>query len=152
MDAGGLELSEFFKRDDSASDSEAARAFIADWAALIEPDWPVDKMVSQAWREAFLAVSWTVAGWATLSDWLGSNRDHFTYCQEEMPLADYWPIALDRAERALEKTGFTQPPEPVPYAGLANWFDGQSITPTPLQREAETLPIGDVLNSSSSRT
>lgn len=143
VDAGGLELSEFFRRDDSASDSEAARAFIADWAALIELDWPVDKLVSQEWREAFLTVSWTVAGWATLSDWLGSNRDHFIYCQKEMPLAEYWPIALERAEQALQESGFAKPPEPVPYAGLANWFDGQSVTPTPLQREAETLAIGD---------
>ncbi|MDC8804540.1 CRISPR-associated helicase Cas3' [Halomonas pacifica] len=143
VEAGSLELTEFFGRDEHACDDEAARRFISDWAALIELDWPIDKLVCPEWREAFLAVSWTIAGWATLSDWLGSNRDHFTYCQQQMPLADYWPIALEHAERALKESGFAKPPVPVPYAGLSNWFDGQAITPTPLQREAETLPIGD---------
>ncbi|MDW7748533.1 CRISPR-associated helicase Cas3' [Halomonas sp.] len=143
VDAGQLHAGQFFSDDEHASDNEAARQFVADWAALIEFEWPLDKLVSAEWRETFLTLSWTVAGWATLSDWLGSNRDHFAYCQKAMPLADYWPIALDRAERALEETGFAQPPEPVPYAGLASWFGGQSITPTPLQREAEILALGD---------
>lgn len=143
VEAGQLEPSEFFGHDDSASDIEAARQFIADWAGLIDIDWQCDKLVSREWREAFLPLSWTVAGWATLSDWLGSNRDHFTYCQDPMPLADYWPIALERAERALQESGFAHPPEPVAYAGLASWFGDQLVTPTPLQREAETLTIGD---------
>lgn len=143
VEAGRLEPTEFFGHDDSASDSEAARQFVADWATLIGPDWPVDNLVSLEWRKAFLALSWTVAGWATLSDWLGSNRDHFAYCQTVMPLADYWPLALERAKFALEESGFARPPEPVPYAGLASWFGGQSVTPTPLQREAETLTLGD---------
>ncbi|XKE45304.1 CRISPR-associated helicase Cas3' [Halomonas organivorans] len=143
VEAGQLNSDQFFGDDEHAADSEVARRFVADWAALIELEWPLDKLVSQEWREAFLAVSWTVAGWATLSDWLGSNRDHFTYCQAEMPLADYWSIALERAEPALQDTGFAQPPEPIPYAGLASWFGGQAVTPTPLQREAESLPIGD---------
>ncbi|WP_240894141.1 CRISPR-associated endonuclease Cas3'' [Halomonas alimentaria] len=143
VEAGKLGLSQFFGQDDDASDCEAARQFTADWAALIELDWPVDKLVSPQWRDAFLAMSWTVAGWATLSDWLGSNRDYFIYCQEVMPLADYWPLALGRAERALQDTGFAHPPEPIPYGGLASWFGGESVTPTPLQREAETLPIGE---------
>ncbi|ATJ84518.1 CRISPR-associated helicase/endonuclease Cas3 [Halomonas beimenensis] len=143
VEPGRLELTEFFGDDDIASDSEAARRFVADWADLIELDWPVDKLVSKEWREAFLTVSWTVAGWAILSDWLGSNRDRFAYCQAAMPLAEYWPKALRYAERALEEAGFAQPPEPVPYAGLADWFGDQSVTPTPLQKEAESLSIGE---------
>ncbi len=143
VEAGQLNAGQFFGEDEHASDIEAARRFVADWVALIELDWPIDKLVSPQWREAFLSVSWTIAGWATLSDWLGSNRDHFTYCQNPMPLAKYWPMALERAERALAETGFAHPPEPIPYAGLASWFGGQSISPTPLQREAETLILGD---------
>ncbi|MDN3555215.1 CRISPR-associated helicase Cas3' [Halomonas maura] len=143
VEPGRLEPTEFFGHDNSASDSEAAHRFVADWADLIDLDWPVDQLLSPEWRQAFLDLSWTIAGWATLSDWLGSNRDHFTYCQDPMPLAEYWPIALERAEQALQESGFAQPPEPVAYAGLASWFGSQSVTPTPLQREAETLPIGD---------
>jgi len=142
VEAGRLGLSDFFGHDDSASDSEAARHFIADWAEVIDLDWPVDRLVSAEWREAFLSVSWTIAGWVTLSDWLGSNRDHFAYCQETMSLADYWPVALERAGQALQESGFASPPEPVPYAGLTSWFGGEAITPTPLQREAEGLTIG----------
>ncbi|KXS36366.1 MAG: CRISPR-associated helicase Cas3 family protein [Halomonadaceae bacterium T82-2] len=143
VEAGRLDLSQFFGSDDIADDVQAARQFVADWAALIEFNWPVDKLVTPQWREAFLSVSWTIAGWATLSDWLGSNRDHFAYCQNRMPLAEYWPVALERAEQALQESGFAQPPEPVPYAGLASWFGGRSVTPTPLQGEAESLALGD---------
>ncbi|TDR57002.1 CRISPR-associated Cas3 family helicase [Halomonas ventosae] len=143
VEAGNLCVDQFFGEDDFAADSKAARHFVADWAKVIDLDWPLDRLTSPQWRDAFLAVSWTIAGWATLSDWLGSNRDHFAYCQEAMPLADYWPIARERADQALQDSGFAQPPEPVPYAGLASWFGGQAITPTPLQREAERLSIGD---------
>ena len=143
VEAGGLDVNDFFADDEYAADSEAAQQFVADLAALIDVEWPLDKLVSQEWRETLLAVSWTIAGWATLSDWLGSNREHFIYCQKEMPLADYWPIALERADRALQESGFARPPEPIPYAGLASWFGDQSVTPTPLQREAETLTISE---------
>ncbi|MCG5510227.1 CRISPR-associated helicase Cas3' [Ectothiorhodospira lacustris] len=140
--AGRLELADFFGDDCSASDCEAARQFVADWATLLDPNWPVQHLVSPEWREAFLALSWTIAGWATLSDWLGSNRDHFEYRQDEMPLDDYWPLALERAQLSLQQSGFADPPKPVAYTGLSHWFGGESVTPTPLQREAETLTIG----------
>ncbi|WP_148252071.1 CRISPR-associated helicase Cas3' [Aidingimonas lacisalsi] len=143
VEAGNSEVRAFFGHDGVADDIEAARQFVNDWAAFMPPSWPVEKLVSEAWCDTLRALSWTIAGWATLSDWLGSNRDHFAYCQDEMPLGDYWPMALERAQQALQESGFAQPPEPVAYAGLSSWFDGKSITPTPLQREAETLPIGD---------
>lgn len=142
VDGGQLEAQQFFAQDDTASDVESARQFVADWTSLAEPCWPVDKLISPEWRDTFLALSWTVAGWATLSDWLGSNREHFAYCQDARPLTDYWRLTLQRAERALRDTGFWLPPQPVAYAGLADWFDGHPVTPTPLQREAEVLPIG----------
>lgn len=143
VDAGNNEMRMFFGNDGVTDDVDAASRFIDDWASLISPEWPSAKMVTPEWREALLPLSWTIAGWATLSDWLGSNRDHFAYCQEAMPLADYWPLALERAERALRESGFATPPEPVAYAGLASWFGGQSITPTPLQQEAESLTLGE---------
>lgn len=142
VDAGKSEIREFFGDDGVTDDVEAASRFIDDWASLIKPEWPSAKMITPEWRESLLALSWTIAGWATLSDWLGSNRDHFAYCQEAMPLANYWPLALERAECALLESGFAAPPEPVAYAGLASWFGGQAITPTPLQQEAESLTLG----------
>lgn len=142
VEADQLTLERFFGRDEVSDDAEAARQFVSDWAEFIMVEWPVENLVTAEWLDAFRALSWTIAGWATLSDWLGSNQTHFRYCQEPMPLADYWQsYALPRAEAALHDTGFERLPEPLAYAGLEAWFDDQTVTPTPLQREAETLPL-----------
>ncbi|NYS59816.1 CRISPR-associated helicase Cas3' [Halomonas salicampi] len=141
--AGTHSLDEFFANDEHADDVEAARQFIADWAKVVLPEWPVEQLLSEEWVYALQTLSWSIAGWATLSDWLGSNQDHFPYRQKRMPLADYWKIALAKAESALQETGFNQLPEPLPYAGMASWFGQQSITPTPLQQAAETVEIMD---------
>ncbi|MCD6009243.1 MAG: CRISPR-associated helicase Cas3' [Pseudomonadota bacterium] len=139
---GHLRVETFFGRDAIADDVEAARGFIADWAALIQPHWPIDKLLDSEWLEVFKTLSWTIAGWATLSDWLGSHRDHFPYRQRAMNLAEYWPMALAQAESVLGVTGFSHALEPVPFESLAQWFDGD-ITPTPLQREAESTPLAE---------
>ncbi|SDM82723.1 CRISPR-associated helicase, Cas3 family [Franzmannia pantelleriensis] len=142
VEAEQLRLEPFFAKDTHSDDLDAARQFVEEWAGLIDVEWPVEKLVSSEWLEVFLTLSWTIAGWATLSDWLGSNQEHFHYCQKEMPLAEYWErYALPRAEAALRDAGFDRLPEPLAYSGLDHWFDGGPITPTPLQREAETLPI-----------
>ncbi|MCP1312791.1 MULTISPECIES: CRISPR-associated helicase Cas3' [unclassified Halomonas] len=135
-----LTLADFFVDDGELDDTTAARDFVADWAALIAPHWPVDKLLDDEWLAHFKTLSWTIAGWATLSDWLGSHRDYFPYCQKAMRLSDYWPKALEQAEAVLNATGFARPPEPIPYTGLAHWFSAD-VTPTPLQQKAETLPL-----------
>ncbi|MGP9663105.1 CRISPR-associated helicase Cas3' [Halomonas sp. AOP22-C1-8] len=140
VETGQLALADFFVDDGELADAAAAGDFVADWAALIGPDWPIKKLLDEEWLARFKTLSWTVAGWATLSDWLGSNRDYFPYCQQAMALADYWPRARKQAETVLDATGFACPPEPVPYAGLAQWFSGK-VTPTPLQQKAEDLPL-----------
>ncbi|GAB3338233.1 CRISPR-associated helicase Cas3' [Chromohalobacter beijerinckii] len=137
---GQLTLADFFVDDGELDDTAAARDFVADWAALIAPHWPLDRLVDKQWLARFKTLSWTVAGWATLSDWLGSHRDYFPYCQRAMPLADYWLRALTQAEAVLDVTGFGRPPEPIAYAGLTHWFAG-TVTPTPLQQKAENLPL-----------
>ncbi|APX95098.1 CRISPR-associated helicase/endonuclease Cas3 [Halomonas sp. 1513] len=142
VEAEQLRLEQFFVKETDGDDLEAARQFIEEWAGLIDVEWPVETLVSSEWLKAFLTLSWTIAGWATLSDWLGSNQEHFRYCEKEMPIAEYWErYALPRAEAALRDTGFDRLPEPLAYSGLDQWFDGGPITPTPLQCEAESLPI-----------
>lgn len=140
VSAGQLTLAQFYIDDGELDDITAAGDFVADWAALIKPHWPLERMLDKHWQAVFKTLSWTVAGWATLSDWLGSHRDYFRYCQKPIPLGEYWPWALKQAEAVLEVTGFGRPPEPIPYAGLAQWFDGDA-TPTPLQQQAESLPL-----------
>ena len=142
--AGKHTLDEFFGSDEHADDVEATRQFIADWANVVPPEWPIEQLFSEEWVYALQTLSWSIAGWATLSDWLGSNQDHFPYLQEQLSLADYWQIALHNAEKALEETGFNKVSEPLPYASMADWFGKQSITPTPLQHAAETVALTDV--------
>ncbi|MGS2744872.1 CRISPR-associated helicase Cas3' [Halomonas sp. LS-001] len=143
VSADGIAPEIFFCRDEHIDDTEATRQFIADWASVVPPKWPIEQLCSEQWVYALQTLSWSIAGWATLSDWLGSNQDHFPYLQEEIPLADYWQIALQNAEKALQETGFSNVSKPLPYAGMADWFGKQSVTPTPLQHAAETVSITD---------
>lgn len=136
-------LDMFFGHDEHADDVEVARQFVADWARVVPPEWPLEQLSSEQWVYALKTLSWSIAGWATLSDWLGSNRDHFHYHQEEMPLADYWQIALKNAKGALQETGFNTVAKPLPYTGMTSWFNNQTITPTPLQQAAESVEITD---------
>lgn len=143
VDAGKIDVEMFFCCDEHADDIEATRQFIADWASVVPPGWPIEQLFSEQWVYALQTLSWSIAGWATLSDWLGSNQDHFPYRQNRIPLADYWQIALGNAESALQESGFNKVSEPLPYAGMADWFGKQSITPTPLQHAAETVELTD---------
>ena len=137
-----MALEDFFGEDDSADDVEAARQFVSDWAQLIGVTWPIDALACVEWHEKFQALSWTIAGWAVLSDWLGSDQTHFEYCQDRMPLEEYWQrFAKPRAERVLAATGFGHPPVAVPYVGLESWFDGRKVTPTPLQHAVEEIEL-----------
>lgn len=138
---GALLLNHFFGADEQAEDVEAARQFVAEWTTVIGVDWPVEKLISPQWGVELRSLSWTLAGWAVLSDWLGSNQTYFPYCDDHIPLADYWPRALANAETALKKTGFGRTLKAAPYQGLATWFDGKCIEPTPLQRGAEHLNL-----------
>src|SRR5690554_244558 len=140
VEATQLRLEQFFAKDTHSDDLDAARQFVEEWAGLIDVEWPVEKLVSSEWLVVFLTLSWTIAGWATLSDWLGSNQEHFHYCRKEMPLTEYWQrYALPRAEAALRDTGFDRLPEPLAYSGLEAWFDGGPITPTPLQCSGQVV-------------
>lgn len=142
VEADQLQCGRFFAKDAASDDLEAATRFVEEWSSLIEFEWPVEQLTSDEWLRAFQTLSWTIAGWVTLSDWLGSDQSHFQYCQTAIPLTEYWEhYALPRAKAVLGDTGLGRLPEPLAYAGLEPWFDGQPITPTPLQREAETLPI-----------
>lgn len=141
VDTGHLQWQSFYGGDEQVDDVIAARDFVADWAGVMTPCWPIQELLDDDWLAVFKVLSWTIAGWATLSDWLGSHQDYFPYRRQPMSLETYWPLALEQAERALNATGFMAPPEPVPFAGLAQWFD-ERVTPTPLQQKVASLPFG----------
>ncbi|MDA3922943.1 MAG: CRISPR-associated helicase Cas3' [Salinisphaera sp.] len=138
----GIPLESFFGSDDSADDCESARLFITDWAQVIGVDWPAEHLVDPEWQRCLQRLSWTIAGWAVASDWLGSDREVFEFHAAAMPLDRYWAdVALPAAECVLQRAGFRQPVRPVAYAGLSAWFDDPAVEPTPLQRRAETQEL-----------
>lgn len=96
------------------------------------------------------AASWWVAGLLTLSDWIGSNDNLFTY-QLPDPNADlstnlweYWQVAQDRAATAVVQDGLVPPKS----SALRSFTDLTNIgEPTPAQKWASTvsIPGGPVL-------
>lgn len=77
-------------------------------------------------------VSWLVAGFAILCDWVGSNQTYFPYCDQEMPLVDYWEKhALPQARKALDALAIL-PVQINPHTGIRVLFDKIS-QPSPLQ-------------------
>ncbi|MFD1804097.1 CRISPR-associated helicase Cas3' [Mixta tenebrionis] len=82
--------------------------------------------------------SWFFAGLITLADWMGSNETFFPLISSPMTLEEYWPLACEKAQRALLHV-----PEP---SALRSYNGHQALFPfietlTPLQQRAATLDI-----------
>ncbi len=85
--------------------------------------------------------SWLVAGFAVLSDWLGSNTRWFKYQFPALSLEDYWhTVALPTAQHAVQESGLVGPP-PTPQTSFADLFPRIASTPTPLQAWANAVAI-----------
>ncbi|MDA8051605.1 MAG: CRISPR-associated helicase Cas3' [Rhodospirillales bacterium] len=114
----------------------AAGAFIdAALAAIDPPPLPLLDGPQRA------RLAWFLAGLAVAADWIGSARGWFppVPAAAHADLAFYWrDVALARAGRALSASGLV-PAAVAPATGLAALFPG--ITPRPLQRWAETVPL-----------
>ncbi|HGG61188.1 MAG TPA: CRISPR-associated helicase Cas3', partial [Gammaproteobacteria bacterium] len=77
---------------------------------------------------------------AVLADWLGSDSERFRYCDQPMPLAEYWERhALPAAQEAVTAAGILPPPVQPPEQPreLFHYLE----TPTPLQQACLDLPI-----------
>lgn len=126
-----------------AQDREAALDFAAAVAKLFLPKGADDLrpvLGMDAGQSARL--SWLLSGLCTLSDWIGSNQEHFPCREEPMHLADYWhEHALPQARRAVAATGVL-PAAPAPHAGFHDLFPAIP-TPRPLQAFAATTPLPD---------
>lgn len=137
-DAGKIMAKTYFKDADIDSSAE----FFREVCRLFKPDTEAiqSAMAQEDWLERLEQASWLLAGFAILCDWLGSDADIFSYrADESITLDDYWEqYAKPSAERAVTKSGI------VPaQAGEADTLHGLFglQTPTPLQREAEQLPL-----------
>ncbi len=82
--------------------------------------------------------SWFFAALMTLADWMGSDETQFPLLSEPMPLDQYWPIACENAQRAIQRI----PPlsQHSPYSGHQTLFPFIHNL-TPLQQRATTLDI-----------
>lgn len=94
-----------------------------------------------AWLGQMKCLSWWLAGFAVLCDWLGSNSDFFKLHKTPIHLENYWDtIALPAAERIVQKTDFL----PVSVSGqkkLSELFFYISKA-TPLQETSATIQLG----------
>lgn len=123
-----LDVNRFFMREDCT----AAKAFVAEVAALLLPEGiPVP---GRRECEVLRRHAWRLAGLAVLADWLGSNQDFFQYRSQPCVLSEYWPLALRQAKRAVSAAGLAAQP-------LRTWSEPLRLfeylqQPTPLQRYA----------------
>lgn len=129
---------------DTCNDREAALGFVEIVRGMFLTGEVVDFVGSQdpiRFWQASRELSWWFAGLAVLADWLGSNTRFFRYRDQPLPLPDYWRCARDRAAAALDASGIAAPASAAPLAFTA-LFPGIP-QPSPLQRWAETVPLGD---------
>ncbi len=86
--------------------------------------------------------SWYLAGFCTLADWLGSNREHFPYCTDTLSAQQYLDRhAFPNARKAIASSGLL-PVDTANFPGPRFLFDFLK-EPTPLQTACLELPLGN---------
>ena len=118
-------------------DRAAARFFVEAMAELFELD--SDAPVDEAPLAAVRRVSWFVAGLAVLADWVASGG--FAYRTDRLSLDGYWRDAGKTALELLDRWGLRASRSHL-ASGMATLFPSIHY-PSPLQREAERLPLVD---------
>jgi CRISPR-associated endonuclease/helicase Cas3 len=115
-------------------DEQAAMAFVQDTIALFLGDFDFQPLLDKALKKRLKPVSWQLAGVAVLADWLGSNQDHFKYCDKPKDLNVYWrEIAIKKAEDAVNT--LPKAPDVASFQTIENLFPFIQ-QPTPLQKYA----------------
>lgn len=87
------------------------------------------------------AFSFCLNGLITLADWIGSDSSAFPFEDPAMPLVDYWPLAIARADAALWSKGLL-PARPKVAPLLADLSPRAGAQPRPMQRSAGELAVG----------
>lgn len=121
----------------SRRDKKAALAFVDAMRELLLPQSAAEipaALDATHFEHVSQALSWWFAGVAVLADWLGSNTEYFPYQPDEMPLAEYWNLARQRARRALQASGVVSQ-KLVTGKSFADLFN-KITTPSPLQQWA----------------
>ena len=83
-------------------------------------------------------LSWSLAGLAVASDWIGSDQHRFPYTSPKESMAEYWAITRERARTAVEAAGM-RGAEKSSLSGVTALFDIE--TPRPMQSAVEDVTI-----------
>jgi CRISPR-associated endonuclease/helicase Cas3 len=116
---------------------QAAREFVGDVFAALEPA----PLVCPA-RGLDPALTWWLAGFAVLADWVGSSETWFRYRAPDLDLATYWrDWALPLAENAVAAAGI-MPSKVRPNLALVELV-GAEVSASPVQALAGSLDLGE---------
>ena len=140
MGSNGIPLnySSLFEKGDIA----AAITFVKDVGKMIfhsheEIILPCPDELGVAMRKA----SWLMAGFVVLCDWLGSNSSWFSFCEEPMPIENYWENrAIPQALKAVRESAINAGIPLVESSGFAELFP-HILSPTPLQGFVDRCPV-----------
>ncbi len=102
-----------------------------------------DKSFPDCDTEKMELASWWLAGFAVLCDWLGSNKDFFPFCSEEISLNQYWEKSISQADNAIAKTGLlsAMPSSELTLQQIIQSRADEKIEPTPLQEIAQNIRL-----------
>jgi CRISPR-associated endonuclease/helicase Cas3 len=122
-------------------DTDAARTFVRELGSLLlhKRQFPKSEL------SKIRIVSWWIAGFTVLCDWLGSNANYFPHQSAIFSLDNYWQTTLKQAERAVLETGLM----PVKISAritleqLIPPSKQEDIVSTPLQQQARDFTITD---------
>lgn len=117
---------------------QAAAEFIQALLDIFQPSLDTELLLSSSWQAKLKQISWHLAGFAVLADWLGSNRDFFPYKNQPTDLITYWKQAKQQAKIAVEATDIWRNIHVQPFISVKHHY---GFNPTPLQKWAETLDI-----------
>ncbi len=116
--------------------SDAAKVFVNMAAEVMDLGLPLACTLD---ANSARQVSWTLAGLAVLSDWIGSNQRWFPYTQPAMSLDDYWLLSLEKAGNAIQEAGILPAITATPQ-DFGALFPG--LQARPAQKWAETVDLG----------
>lgn len=133
----GSRIQNFFEKEDE----EAACYFVHNIYILFLSEFDHSVLFDKDLKKPLKIISWQLAGIAVMADWLGSNQEHFKYCNKPKKLVDYWNNhALPSAEKAIQFMPVK--PKTSLFQGINNLFPFIK-QPTPLQEYAINEPLNN---------
>jgi CRISPR-associated endonuclease/helicase Cas3 len=123
------------RSDFGKSGIEASKAFIQQVRDLFALPQTLPRL------ERVQRASFTVAGLAVLTDWIGSKQEWFPYCEPAQDLEAYWRHARKQAVHAVDEAGVL-PAERNPQFDCGALIDAGTV-PTPMQDWARSVELPD---------